>query len=343
MLNEEIKRKKLDNYYLIEKQKMERRINLEGFPYWLTIDPTNYCNLRCPFCPTGRGKGTRQPAKLGLNLFKRIMDTLGPYLIHIDFCNWGEPFLNENICEMIKLAKTFGINTKIDTNFNVFSEQMAEVLVESGLDEISLSIDGTSQETYEKYRRGGSFEKIMRNIDLLVKVRQKLQKKTPFMRWQFLVFKHNEHEIENARVMAEEKGVDDISFTAPYVGNLEWLTTIDKYRTRHYEIKNGQIGFKKQGNKMICEWLWDAIVVNANGSISACCSVEDEKDDFFPNFPEKNFSEIWNDEKYLTARKKISQGENSFPGSSNVCLRCEHWGWNNHMDVKHILNGLEKH
>ena len=96
---------KVDNFIHIEKQKSNCDEYVLGYPYWLTIDPTNFCTLKCPFCPTGQGRNSRTRAMLSLDNFKKIIDELGPYLIHIDFCNWGEPLLNKQIYDNILRAK----------------------------------------------------------------------------------------------------------------------------------------------------------------------------------------------------------------------------------------------
>jgi len=343
MNKSELLNKRIENYYLVEKEKKERRVELHGYPYWLTIDPTNFCNLRCLFCPTGQRRMSRPQCKMTFEQFKIIIDKLGMYLIHIDLCNWGEPFLNEEIFDMVLYAKRFLIHIKIDTNFTIFDEEKAEKLLNSGLDKIILSIDGASRETYPVYRVGGDFDKVIKNIKILVKKREEMKKNKPFIEWQFLVFRHNEHEIEKARKLAEELGVDTIGFTAPYVRRLNWLSTLEPFRSKHYEIKDGRIEFKKNKREIICNWLWDGITINSDTSISPCCSVEDAKDDFFSKFPEnESIFSIWNSKKYIEARKHVLEERDILhPDSKNICLRCDHIGWSNHMDVGFLVEKMK--
>ena len=276
-------------------------------------------------------------------MFKKIVDEIGVFLIHIDFCNWGEPLLNEEIFHMIKYAKNFCIHAKLDTNFNICDDKRAENLINSGLDKIILSIDGASQQTYEKYRRGGDFERVLKNVQLLVKKREESNGKKPEIEWQFLVFRHNEHEIEKAKEMAHNMGVDDINFTPPYVGSIEWLASIEPFRSKYYEISGEKMEFKKSGREEICNWLWDGITINSNGSISPCCSVEDAKDDFFSTFPDKSFDEIWNSERFIDARKHVvNDKDRRMENSDNICFRCDHIGWSNHMNVKWMVEKIEQ-
>ena len=94
---------------------------------------------------------------------------------------------------MIKYAKGFHCDIKLDSNLNSLNAESAEEMVLSGLDKIVVSIDGMREETYSKYRVGGNFKLAMDNLKLLIKKRQKLKSRKPYITCQFLVFRHNEH------------------------------------------------------------------------------------------------------------------------------------------------------
>lgn len=322
---------KVENFMLIEQQKLNRQECVLGYPYWLTIDPTNFCTLKCPFCPTGQGRNSRPKAMLSLENFKRIIDELGPYLIHIDFCNWGEPFLNRQIYQMIKISKQYHIDTKIDSNFNKFSEQDAEDLILSGLDKLIVSIDGATPQTYSKYRIGGDFNLVMNNLKLLLKKKRQLNKSHPFISWQFLVFRHNEDEIEQVKRMGNDLGVDHVGITRAFIGNKDWIPLNEAYS--HYQREGTEFissqdrteRFLKAPQEEVCNWPWEAIVINADGSVSPCCSVEDEKDDF-GNIFQQPFKEIWNNEKYRVARRYIREKKINPERDSNICINCQHSG-----------------
>jgi radical SAM protein with 4Fe4S-binding SPASM domain len=318
---------KLHNFLLIEKEKQMRQEYVLGYPYWLTIDPTNFCTLRCPFCPTGQGRNSRTKGYLSLENSRRIIDELGPYLIHIDFCNWGEPLLNKEIYEMIKYAKQYQIDTKIDSNLNQLSEEDAEKMILAGLDKIIVSIDGVTAQTYSKYRIGGDFNKVMDNLKLLIKKKRQLNRPNPYISWQFLVFRHNEYEIEDVKRIGEDLGVDHVGIAKAFIGNKDWIPLNREYS--HYkreEIKDEYTSnyFKSSQNKM-CNWPWEAIVINPNGSVSVCCSVEDEKDDF-GNIFQNSFRDIWNNEKYRTARRYIKDKKTPDLKDNNICIGCKHLG-----------------
>jgi len=199
-------------------QAVERgQAKVTTFPTYLTIDPFSACNLRCPLCATGNGSNTLKKGLLQVDMFRHIVDEMGTYLYNIDLFNWGEPLLNKDIYEMIAYAHKRHILTSISSNFHFFDEAAAAKMVNSGLDYLILSIDGATQETYEKYRVGGDLEVVLNNVRTLVETRKRLGKKTPYIFWQFLVFRHNEHEIEQARDLALGLGVDEFKTEYAYL------------------------------------------------------------------------------------------------------------------------------
>jgi len=320
--------RKLSNFFLVDIQRARRDTVLLGYPYWLIIDPCNCCNLRCPFCPTGQGRNVRTKGKLSLDNFKRIVDKLGPYLIHVDLVNWGEPLLNENLLEMVSYAKQHHCDIKIDTNLTLLTEERARGLVLSGLDKIVVSIDGLTEETYGRYRQGGDFRAAMNNLLLLVKTRKVLKKTKPYITWQFLVFRHNEHEIEKAVKLGRKIGVDHVGITKAFIGDKDWMPLnpeYSNYQTEKASENAPTSEYFKTPPQTLCNWPWEAIAINTNCSVSACCSVEEERDDF-GNFFDQPFEELWNSPQYLAARRYIKDKGCSGAKKGNICIGCRHAG-----------------
>lgn len=327
--------KKLSNYTLIQIQKAAREEHVIGYPFWLVMDPSNFCNLKCPFCPTGQDRNSRTKAMMSFDNFKKILDELGPYLIHIDFCNWGEPLLNKEIYKMVTYAKQFNIDTKIDSNLTELSKEEARDLVLSGLDKLIVSIDGATPQTYSQYRRGGDFRIVTDNLSLLLKTRNILGRENPYISWQFLVFRHNEHEIEDVKKAARDIGVDHIGITKAFIGDKDWIPENREFS--NYDLE--KIGntdreadltsdFFISSKDSYCDWLWEGATINSNGSVSPCCSVEDEKDDF-GNIFTAPFKDIWNNEKYKSARRYVKDRAVDIKSNDNICLGCKHLGLTN--------------
>jgi len=347
---------RLANHYANYAEMRWKRETLFSRPSHLVADVTNICALRCPLCPTGKGEPGRKKGMMSLTTYKKIIDEMGRHLISLDLFNWGEPLLNKDIYEMIAYAHRQNIVTSVSTNFQSFSENEAERLISSGLDILILSIDGASQESYEKYRVGGNFTKVIDHISLLVKKKRERGSATPYICWQFLVMKHNEHEVETAKKMAEELGVDNITIDHAYLPvatreeAMKWLPHDPQYhRYDPAKLERGwqavekaqetasiseeqqaaaetqevpKEDFHAQNNfhrRVNCSWLWTQTTINWDGSVSPCCAVYEPSFDF-DTISETSFKKVWNNEKYRASRRFSSTGEAG--GTITICMQC---------------------
>ena len=127
----------------------------------LMVEPTNFCNLKCPLCPSGNGEMRRPRGTMGLEDFEKLVDQLGGEVFMMMLWNQGEPYINKCFNQMVRYASDRGIFTFTSTNGHfVRNPEQAQAIVESGLDEMIVSLDGVDQETYEKYRVGGQIERV---------------------------------------------------------------------------------------------------------------------------------------------------------------------------------------
>lgn len=179
-----------------------------GIPISITIEPTTSCNLRCPECPSGKREFTRPTGMLQTDFFRKTIDEVYKKTIHLNFYFQGEPYLNPQFLEMVKLAASKKMLTSTSTNAHYLNEVNAKKTVESGLDRLIISIDGTSQDTYEQYRVGGDLTKVIAGTKNIVEWKKKLNSKTPHIIFQFLVVKPNQHQIEEVKQLAKELKVD---------------------------------------------------------------------------------------------------------------------------------------
>jgi MoaA/NifB/PqqE/SkfB family radical SAM enzyme len=259
--------------------------------------------------------------------FKRIIDTIGKTCINLEMYNWGEPFLNRDIFKMIDYAtRKYNVYTRISSNLNLSNEEFYKELVLSGLNSLTISLDGASRDTYSKYRVNGSFDRVIDNIRLIVNYKKKFGRIEPKLVWQFLVFRHNEHEIEIAKIMAKDLSVNEIVFLRPHIPQelKDWDSSIKRFsnflcsETGDKNNNNNTPG--KKINKK-CNWPYSSIAINANLSVSPCCAVAKEEDDF-GYFSDDRFSDAWNTEKFKFAREYVSRNM-IIKDSDNVCARCE--------------------
>jgi hypothetical protein len=184
------------------------------------------------------------------------------------------------VAEIVDLVHGYGVMTDISTHFNLKKAPL-EAVCDAGLDHLKLSIDGATQEVYEKYRVGGELEQVIENIRRVVAYKRTRKLRTPSIEWQFLVFDHNRHEVEAAREMAGKLGVD-VFRAKPGIVPSEYESAWA-----------GQTG---------CSFLYDTIAMQVDGGIVPCCHLYDKKDDFVEK-PEGGAHAVWNADRFTTARK----------------------------------------
>lgn len=177
-----------------------------GMPLAISVEPTTTCNLSCPECPSGLKSFTRPTGRIDVSVFKQYIDALKGQLIYLSFYFQGEPYLHKGFLDMVGYATRLGIYTATSTNAHFLNDENAKKTVESGLDRLIISLDGATQEAYQKYRMGGELDKVIAGTKRLLSWRAALKSKTPFVVFQFLVLRHNEMEIESIRKMAKEMG-----------------------------------------------------------------------------------------------------------------------------------------
>ncbi|MEO9013259.1 MAG: radical SAM/SPASM domain-containing protein, partial [Ginsengibacter sp.] len=269
-----------------------------GLPISISFEPTTSCNLRCPECPSGLREFTRPRGMLDKGFFHKTIDEIYKDLLYLIFYFQGEPYLNRDFLEMVKYASSKGIYTATSTNAHYLTDEVAKKTVESGLDRLIISIDGTTQEVYKQYRRGGNIEKVIQGARNIVKWKKELNSKTPFVFFQFLVVKPNEHQIEDIKKLAEEVGVDEVRFKTAQIYDYEndpnQLIPENEKFSRYKKDKNGNhIAKNKLANH--CWKLWHANVITWDGMVVPCCFDKDAQHRL-GDLKNQSFKEIWHNE-----------------------------------------------
>lgn len=290
-----------------------------ALPIRARIEVCRFCNLKCPSCPIGRGK-IKNKEMMSLKDFKFIIDKIKISVRELSLFNYGESLLNPEIVNMIKYAKKSGIRTvNIHTNGLLLEKRLAQKLMKSGIDFINFSVDGASNETYQKYRIGGDLNVVVENVSYFLKLRKKLKLKKPFVSMQFIVMKHNQHEIKEFIKIWKDFGADEINiktFDAYMSGyedrkaNLKYLPEKSDYtRYKTSEAKEISEIYKTKH----CMWAWENLVINSNGDISLCCR------DFNAEFHLGNIlndGSWWDNEGRRKLQDKIENHKN------NLCKHC---------------------
>jgi len=227
------------------------------------FEPTVVCNLDCfqAVCAPGAGLAATRARKLfPLADFRSLLAEIGAGLIRLDFFNYGEPFLHPQALDMIEHVKKDYPHIYLYTSTNglLLDDEKSCRLAESGIDEVTFSVDGADQRTYARYRRGGDFSKLLRNMAALVSAKRRLGREVPFINWRYILFKWNDSawQLRKARRLAKKIGVDRLTWEitdhpASAASKKYKIGTPAWERVYHEIWDSSQIGSALSGRKFI--------------------------------------------------------------------------------------------
>jgi radical SAM protein with 4Fe4S-binding SPASM domain len=301
---------------------------VNGFlPVALAIEPTTSCNLRCPECPSGLRSFTRPTGMLETKLFENVITELKDALMYLTFYFQGEPYLHKDFLEMVKFASNNGIYTSTSTNAHYLNYENAKATIKSGLDRVIISLDGTTQDTYQQYRIGGSLDKVIEGTKNLIAAKRELNSSTPHIIFQFLVVKPNEHQITEAKDLSKTLGVDEIRFKTAQIYDYEngsgLIPENDKY-ARYRKNTQGKYEIK---NKLLnhCWKMWHSAVITWDGLVVPCCFDKDAEYRM-GNVSKNSFKDVWMSEKYLSFRKQLIGSRKNIEMCKNCTEGTKIWG-----------------
>jgi MoaA/NifB/PqqE/SkfB family radical SAM enzyme len=294
-------------------------------PRSAVVEATSHCQLRCPSCPTAQRDTDKALSRgyLTPSMLTRILDG-GRKLRHLELSNWGEAFLNPKLLEILKIAKDRHVAMTISNgaNLNNARDEVLEALVKYGVQDITCSIDGASQATYEKYRRGGNFDQVISNIKRINHFKEKYRSTFPLLRWQFILFGHNEHEVDKARQMAADLNMA-INFKLSW--DPDYAPVADQRLARRLAgAADRQESSDDHGiryHSKACTQLWRKPAINWDGKVIGCAV------NYWGNFgdidADGGFTAAVNSDRMKYARKMLM---GLAPPRGDVpCSTCEHY------------------
>ena len=340
-----------------------RSSHLFSSPLGLVVDPINNCNLACPGCVhSTRAVNERlfdwNSGMLSEARFLALLRQYGPCALEIMLCNYGEPLMNPLTPQFIRIARSYLMRTGLSTNMTPRRFD-AQAYVDSGLDFMTVSLDGATQSVYEKYRRKGDLESAFRNIRSLIAARHASGRRTPIVSWQFLVFEHNAHEIGPAIEIARQLGIDQFVVAIPF--DVSWdqpgirpAPNVEP-RVIHFTgasderlIENWPAELRAQDieqafaanwgrhsapaagerSEHTCQWLYRNLVMDANGRVLPCCAAPKPGVDLVFDRFEEPPTDSFNSTKFQLARTYFANPQayaavKTEPGP--YCVNCE---WN---------------
>jgi radical SAM protein with 4Fe4S-binding SPASM domain len=270
---------------------------------------------------------------LKLDKFKEVVDVFSKWAQTVQLFSWGEPVLNKSFPEMIRYASQnpHKIRSTTSVNLNATNDEQIKGLLTSNLDALHVSIDGVTQEVYEKYRVGGNLEIVFDNLKKLIATKKLYKSETKII-WDFIVMRQNEHQVEEAKKMANDFGIpinidlvrphlkeDTINPTEKMIDNYgEWLPKNPQYNNYNMDTK------KRNKSMTFCKSPWTSTAINWNGDVFPCSCVHTEEKDRMGNIFEQSFKEIWHGEKYVAARKELLGQPNDL---ETICHTCKKNGY----------------
>ncbi len=290
-----------------------------GMPISASIEPTTSCNLRCPECPSGLRSFSRPTGMLEEPLFRKTLDELAPDLIYLTFYFQGEPYLNPKFLEMVSYAHQKKVFTSTSTNAHYLNDANAKATIESGLDRLIISLDGTTQESYSSYRIGGDLSKVIEGTKNMVKWKKQLNSAVPHLVFQFLVVKPNEHQIEEVKRLAAELGVDEVKLKTAQIYDYEHGSPLipdnAKY-SRYKKNANGSWSIKNELDNH-CWKMWQSPVITWDGVVVPCCFDKDAKHKM-GDLKDMSFRDLWKGKAYTNFRSSVMRSRKEI----DICTNC---------------------
>ncbi|MBI5871700.1 SPASM domain-containing protein [archaeon] len=312
--------RRMFNYLLVKGSLFLKSPYVYGMPLSLFIEPTNICNLKCPLCPTGNGSLKRKKGCMDMGNFRKIIDGFGRHAFSVTLWNYGEPFINKEIIGMIRYAKARGLKVITSANgFGFENDEVLEGIVDSGLDELIVALDGCDEKTHCAYRVNSKFDVLVNGLRRIVELKRIKNRAGPYIEAQFIVMRHNEHQVEQIKNFAEGLGADELVLKTVNLYDKQELAkrfVPRNLRYSRYKIADGKyvpVLYRKENR---CDGLWIGMNIDWDGTVVPCCYDPYEKARLGNIFAEGR--RIWNSGKFAAFRKQILKDKGSIP----LCANC---------------------
>lgn len=289
-------------------------------PIHLKAELVNYCNLRCPVCPTGSGLVERPPQAMDLGLFELLMAEIGPYLLRVSLNGWGEPLLHPRFADAVAIARRYGVPAVIATNGQMLGDnRVTDELLREPPTYLTVAIDGLTDEVNSRYRTGARLEPALRGVRRLARRRHEQGQELPRLQMRFIVMKHNEHQLPDVRRFAVENGFDFLSLGALTIRNMD--------ESPHRERIPGQAEFRAydyaRGHRVkrsdfVCQQAFLFATVLADGTVVACDDDFNARHAYGRIGDDGSFTDIWFGRRAAAVRDDVRSGRRSF----SFCRNC---------------------
>ncbi|MCA8976832.1 MAG: SPASM domain-containing protein [Planctomycetes bacterium] len=296
-----------------------------GMPLIVSVEPTNACNMKCPMCPTGLDALTRKKGMMDFTGFSRLLDQIERTTLIMTFWGIGESTLHPRLYEMIGMARRRGILTMLTMNGTNFDPV---AMLDSGLDYLVVSFDGTREESYAPVRRGGQLQHAIDGVRAIVAERKRRGVTYPKINMGFIVTRLNQDELPQLEAFAHEIGFDSVR--PKYLHTITRQVAEELRPSRPELVGNlGQEGPGRMLEQDIpgitpllapngCGLLWEYAMIFQDGTMAPCCYDWDATAQLGNAFHD-DFRSLWHGEAYTEFRRRVTHDKQSM----ELCKNCE--------------------
>jgi radical SAM protein with 4Fe4S-binding SPASM domain len=299
---------------------VRRRLAPWSWPLHLNIELTNYCNLRCPICPTGAGEMSRPPRAIDVALFERLMAEVGPHLLTASLWGWGEPLLHPRLADILRVARKYPVATLLSTNGQkLHDDRIIDTLIAYPPTFLIVAIDGLTDETNSRFRTGARLEPILSGVRRLAEIKRKNNLKLPVLHMRYIPMKHNEHEVPLLSDFARENKFDLVTIRtlsiidAPEQPHRELIP--DAQELRAYEYENGKRVHR--GDFVCMEPFWFPSVFT-DGAVVSCDQDYNAQQPLGMLSGDVSFADVWSSRQAARVRQVIRDA----PERLSFCTNC---------------------
>ncbi len=297
-----------------------RRTQPWAMPIHMQLEVTTACNLRCPVCPTGRNLLKRQVTHMDLDLYSRVMKDAGPYLQCAFLWGWGEPLLNPEFPEFVRIARSYGVLPVLSTNGqNLDREEVREGLMRHPPEHLIVAIDGLTDETNSVYRVGAKLAPVLEGVRRLAEAKRKTGQRLPILNMRYIVMKQNQHELPQVKAFARENGFDTLALRSlsiiddqegPHQG---LLPDVETFRAYTYDGPN-----IARRSDYVCQHAFNLPAVFADGTVTACDQDFNGTMAYGRVGTDGTFRDIWFSQRAARVRKTVRNDLTAY----STCRSC---------------------
>ncbi len=286
-----------------------RRLQPWSMPLHMQFELTNYCNLRCPVCPTGTRTVGRQAAAMQVGLFERVMQEVGPYLLTASLWGWGEPLLHPQLEEILRLARQHPVALLLSTNGQTLDdERLQDALLRQPPAHLIVAIDGLTDETNCRFRAGARLQPAIEGVRRLAEKKRQNGQTLPLLHMRYIVMKHNQHELPQVEAFARDHGFDLLTLRTLSLIDTEAPDQVhgafvpDAQRWRAYGYAEGKR--QRRGDFICQEPFWFPTLL-ADGTLVACEQDYNAQQAFGKVSENASFASVWRSRQAAAVRRLI--------------------------------------